>query len=80
MIWPDDAISKINSYASAGLTSAEIAEKFGCTRNAVMGKVFKLGIQIRKGKHGPRPGYVLSSEHKAKISRGVRKWWKGAKQ
>jgi hypothetical protein len=80
MIWSDDAISKINSYASAGLTSAEIAEKFGCTRNAVMGKVSRLGLQLRNGNLGPRPGCVLSSEHKAKISLGLRKWREGARQ
>ena len=48
MGWTDDRIAALRMYWSAGLTAQEIADRMGqVTRNAVIGKVNRLGLDAR---------------------------------
>lgn len=44
MEWHEDRIDELKRLHREGLTAAVIASKLGTTRNAVLGKVFRLGL------------------------------------
>jgi GcrA cell cycle regulator len=46
--WTDERVALLKSLWTAGLTASQIAEQIGdCTRNAVIGKASRLGLQGR---------------------------------
>lgn len=54
--WPDDRIAALKGRWAEGASASIIAKELGITRNAVIGKVHRLGLEARK-KHpaGGRP-------------------------
>lgn len=44
--WTDERVEKLKRMAREGLSASKIAERFGggCTRNAVIGKIFRMGL------------------------------------
>lgn len=53
-IWTDDDHKKIEAMLAQGLSWAEIAESMGVTRNAIAGKVYRLGLLKEPGKNASR--------------------------
>lgn len=52
MTWTEEEITQLRKLAREGLSGAQIAERFGITRNAILGKCHRLGIKLQ----GKRPG------------------------
>jgi GcrA cell cycle regulator len=47
MDWTDEKISELTGMWSAGLTAGAIGKQLGITKNAVVGKVHRLGLKSR---------------------------------
>lgn len=80
--WTPEAQCRLEEFARAGLTGAQIAEALGVTRNAVLGRCFRTGITLPmtpdkevscRGKRGRgRPkgvSHVLRPDHPSRRSR-----------
>lgn len=53
--WSEDRISALSRLWAEGLTAAQIAQRLGgVSRNAVIGKVHRLGLGVRGPTAGPR--------------------------
>jgi hypothetical protein len=65
--WTDERIDELRALAGTGtLSAAKIAARLGCTRNAVLGKLLRLGVKLpRKYEHGARAlgPYKKAGEH-----------------
>ena len=56
MAWNDDRVDKLKKLWAEGYTASEIAAKLGgLTRNAVIGKVHRLGLSGKQGEDLKRP-------------------------
>ena len=60
--WTTERIALLKSYVSAGLSCAQIAGEIGVTRNAVIGKLNRLGLSRGRSPAAPRPRSVISSQ------------------
>ncbi|MPZ40902.1 MAG: GcrA-like regulator [Rhizobiales bacterium] len=49
--WTTERVQQLRSYVTAGFTCSQIADEIGVTRNAVIGKIHRLGLSP-----GGRPG------------------------
>lgn len=47
MAWTEEQVQQLKSLSSAGLSGAEIAQSLKMTRNAVLGKLHRLGLEGR---------------------------------
>lgn len=52
--WTAERLAELPRLLVAGLTAAQIAARLGCTRNAVIAKVGRLGLAFAKDKRGQR--------------------------
>jgi GcrA cell cycle regulator len=52
--WTTERVQQLRAYVNAGLTCGEIALEIGVTRNAVIGKIHRLGLS--PGTTGAPPG------------------------
>lgn len=52
-MWTDDQIARLSKLWSEGLSASLIGEAMGYTRNAVLGKVFRLGLEKRSEREYP---------------------------
>ena len=52
--WSDDRVSILSKLWIDGFTASQIAERLGVTRNAVIGKVHRLGLSGRGAPSAPR--------------------------
>ena len=64
MTWTAERVALLRSYASAGLSCAQIAAEIGVTRNAVIGKLNRLGLS--RGRSGPGPRAVTVRRQQAR--------------
>ena len=79
MMWTPDRISEMRLMADRKLSSGEIAEHFGITRNAVAGKCHREGIklcsspetQARRCSDGHRASWAGGKRHMTYL-RGLR--------
>ncbi|MEM9990065.1 MAG: GcrA family cell cycle regulator [Pseudomonadota bacterium] len=56
MAWTDDRVEQLKELWSEGLSASQIANKMGgVTRNAVIGKVHRLGLAGRATPAAPKP-------------------------
>jgi GcrA cell cycle regulator len=62
--WTADRVRQLHKGITAGLTCAEIAAEIGVTRNAVIGKISRLGLST-----GRRPGEVPARMRAARAQR-----------
>lgn len=49
-IWTDQTIAAMRQMAESGVNSTQIARLIGASRNAVLGKAFRLGIKFTAGR------------------------------
>ena len=51
--WNEDKIQELkNLYLTSDLSSVEIAKRLGLTKNAVIGKIHRMGLNIEKANIG----------------------------
>jgi GcrA cell cycle regulator len=53
-VWTAERVELLRSYASAGFTCMQIAREIGVTRNAVIGKLSRLGLSKPRPAARPR--------------------------
>jgi len=53
--WTTERIDLLRSYVNEGLSCAQIAGRIGVTRNAVIGKINRLGLSRGRSPAAPRP-------------------------
>ncbi len=57
MSWTDERVEKLKEYWAEGMSASQIAKQLGgVTRNAVIGKVHRLGLSHRGSPEAARPG------------------------
>jgi len=56
--WTDDRIEVLKAHAASGLTSRQIGEEMNLSRNAVIGKLLRLGVSLSGSKVKPAPPVV----------------------
>ena len=74
MSWTDERVELLKKLWADGLSASQIAgELGGVTRNAVIGKVHRLGLSGRAkspSSSSPRPRKARASSHMMRVSRG----------
>ena len=69
MSWTDDRVEKLKTMWAEGQSASQIAKTLGgVTRNAVIGKVHRLGLSNRTGGSKPAAAATPAAEAKAKPS------------
>ena len=75
MSWTDERVELLKKLWSDGLSASQIAAELGgITRNAVIGKVHRLGLSGRaksSSNGAPRPRKARSPAHMLRIGRGA---------
>jgi len=56
--WTDERVEQLRTCVTAGLTCAEIAREIGVTRNAVIGKLNRLGLSRGRARAAPHPEHA----------------------
>jgi GcrA cell cycle regulator len=54
--WTAERVARLKSGVNAGLSCAQIANEIGVSRNAVIGKINRLGLSRRRSPAAPRRG------------------------
>ena len=67
LMWTDERVEQAKAWVSEGMTAREIAERFGTTRNAVIGKLRRAG---HRGGGGIAP--KEKSERRPKVAKPPR--------
>ena len=70
--WTTERVELLRHHVVAGLTCSQIAAEIGVTRNAVIGKVHRLGLSGRAkspSSAAPRPRKPRSSGHMMRLAR-----------
>src|ERR1700739_2224225 len=75
LTWSDDRVEQLKKLWEAGLSASQIAAELGnVTRNAVIGKVHRLGLSGRAkspASTAPRPRKARPAQHMMRVSRPV---------
>jgi GcrA cell cycle regulator len=75
MTWSDDRVEQLKKLWEAGLSASQIAAELGnVTRNAVIGKVHRLGLSGRAkspSSAAPRQRKTRPAQHMMRVSRPV---------
>ena len=75
LTWSDDRVEQLKKLWEAGLSASQIAAELGnVTRNAVIGKVHRLGLSGRAktpSSAAPRPRKVRPAQQMMRVSRPV---------
>src|SRR5476649_1452009 len=75
LTWTDDRVEQLKKLWEAGLSASQIAAELGnVTRNAVIGKVHRLGLSGRAkspSSAAPRQRKVRPAQHMMRVSRPV---------
>jgi GcrA cell cycle regulator len=69
MDWTNEAIERLKMLWAGGMTARNIAMEFGCTKNSVIGKVHRLGLEQRGS---PLPREANSRYRPSRIVRTTR--------
>ena len=73
MAWTDERVELLKKLWAEGLSAAQIANKMGgVTRNAVIGKVHRLGLSGRATPAKPQRGCRTTSERKDETAKAPR--------
>ena len=65
MAWTEDRVELLKTLWAEGLSAAQIANKMGgVTRNAVIGKVHRLGLSGRATPAKPQRGRIAAPERR----------------
>lgn len=73
MSWTDERIADLRRHVSNGLTASRIAAELGCSRNAVIGKVHRLGAQLQTPPTSPPKPSTPAAIVETRIFRKVEK-------
>ncbi|WP_199085446.1 GcrA family cell cycle regulator [Bosea sp. ASV33] len=65
--WTDENVARLRTMVDEGGSAQAIADAMGCGRNAVMGKVHRLGLQLKLAPGGG--GVAAAREARAGVSR-----------
>src|SRR5215475_12213585 len=72
LTWSDDRVEQLKKLWEAGLSASQIAAELGnVTRNAVIGKVHRLGLSGRAkspSSAAPRPRKARPAQHMVRVS------------
>jgi GcrA cell cycle regulator len=75
LTWSDDRVEQLRKLWEAGLSASQIAAELGnVTRNAVIGKVHRLGLSGRAkspSSAAPRPRKARAPQHMMRVARPV---------
>ena len=75
LTWTDDRVEQLKKLWEGGLSASQIAAELGnVTRNAVIGKVHRLGLSGRAkspSSAAPRPRKARPAQHMMRVSRPV---------
>jgi GcrA cell cycle regulator len=75
LTWSDERVEQLKKLWEAGLSASQIAAELGnVTRNAVIGKVHRLGLSGRAkspSSAAPRPRKARPAQHMMRVSRPV---------
>jgi len=75
LTWSEDRVEQLKKLWEAGLSASQIAAELGnVTRNAVIGKVHRLGLSGRAkspSSAAPRPRKARPAQHMMRVSRPV---------
>lgn len=72
-VWSDDLIARLEKLWAAGRSTSQIAAELGnVTRNAVIGKVHRLGLNRCKAKRK-----LAAQEPNRRNNRAIKKIWRG---
>jgi GcrA cell cycle regulator len=75
LTWTDDRVEQLKKLWEAGLSASQIAAELGnVTRNAVIGKVHRLGLSGRAkspSSAAPRPRKARPAQHMMRVTRPV---------
>jgi len=69
--WTTERVQQLRTCVTAGLTCSEIAAEIGVTRNAVIGKISRLGLSLGRAR-GAMPGRMRASRARAAPARPSR--------
>jgi GcrA cell cycle regulator len=69
--WTAERVQQLQKCVTAGLTCSQIAAEIGVTRNAVIGKISRLGLSPGR-RRGPIPGRMRAARSPARPSRMAR--------
>ena len=69
MSWTDEKIKQLKKLWDKGLTTAEIGKKLDISKNAVVGKAHRLGLQARPSPIKTEKQETLKSDKKAPIEK-----------
>ncbi|MGB7097953.1 MAG: GcrA family cell cycle regulator, partial [Xanthobacteraceae bacterium] len=53
--WTPERVEQLRSFVVSGLTCSQIAAEIGVTRNAVIGKIHRLGLSPERPAAAPAP-------------------------
>jgi GcrA cell cycle regulator len=67
--WTSERVDLLKSYVEAGLSCAQIAGEIGVTRNAVIGKISRLGLSRGRRAAGPMKHTAQWSRRPAMLNR-----------
>src|SRR5205085_7702263 len=75
LTWSDDRVEQLKKLWEAGLSASQIAAELGnVTRNAVIGKVHRLGLSGRAkspSSAAPRPRKARPAQHMMRVTRPI---------
>jgi GcrA cell cycle regulator len=72
MSWNDERVELLKKMWSEGQSASQIAKELGnVTRNAVIGKVHRLGLSNRAGAAPVKPAEKVGGEARAEARRGA---------
>jgi GcrA cell cycle regulator len=65
--WSSERVEQLRAYVNAGLTCSQIAFEIGVTRNAVIGKIHRLGLSL--GSPAAAPGLRQPQRTRSRVTR-----------
>ncbi|HEX8836766.1 MAG TPA: GcrA family cell cycle regulator [Candidatus Acidoferrum sp.] len=64
-MWTEERETQLRELACSGINARKIAQALGATRNAIIGKAYRLGRLLAKQKSGPAPDPQLVAQRRA---------------
>jgi GcrA cell cycle regulator len=68
MRWTDALVEQLKTLLGDGLSSSQIGEKLGRTRNAIIGKVHRMGLALKNLNNGQRRNPQPRHPRRIKVS------------
>ena len=59
MSWTDERVALLRELWDSGMGTAEIGERLGMTKNAIIGKAHRIGLRARRASPKRRPARIV---------------------